>query len=186
MLSWLPPSPCQTSRDSWKTSGSCRLWPLRDVFGACFSAGSIFPFQDLTIILRKIVQLEDWGSTVYLSRLLTLCPHHITTFCSADFPSLQHWWWMWLETEDLLSAGCLQPFSAACNSSWLPSSRVWFLGAEQHCVLKNGPWKMQVYRGHLTASHSRKQKAERSRAAEGRGTEKEHPSLCHLSLRSDR
>jgi len=88
VLSQLPLSPCQTSRESWKNSGSCQLQAVRDVFGACFSAGSVFPSQDLSIVLCKMVQLEDWGSTVYrTSWLLTLCSYHITAFCSADFPA---------------------------------------------------------------------------------------------------
>lgn len=39
--SWLPPSPWQNSRDSWN---SCQLQPVRNVFGACFWAESVFPF----------------------------------------------------------------------------------------------------------------------------------------------
>lgn len=34
-----------------------------------------------------------------------------------------------LQTENLHSVGCLQPFSVRCSFSWLPRSRVVFLGA---------------------------------------------------------
>lgn len=54
-------------------------------------------------------------------------------------------------------------------------------------MLKNGLWKMHVHRGHLTASHSRKQKAERSRGAEVTDTEKNtFPSVTSGSVVTDR
>lgn len=38
-----------------------------------FQLDPLFPFR--TLQLCKMVQLEDWGSKVYLTGLLTLCSH---------------------------------------------------------------------------------------------------------------
>lgn len=78
MPSWLPPSPGQTSRDSWETSGSCQLQSVRDVFGACVSAGSVFPLQDFAIILCKMVHRVPYQTANTLFSPYTLhCVQHI-------------------------------------------------------------------------------------------------------------
>lgn len=140
-----------------------------------FQLDPFFLFR--TLQLCKMVHSGDWGSTAYLTRLLILCSNHITAFCSAYCPSLQHWSGGYrLRNFSVQDASSLSALLATLLSS---QEQGMVLGAEQHCVLKNGPWKMQVYRGYFPASQSKKLRAEKSRAAEGRSTEKEQLYLCN-------
>lgn len=184
MQSWLPLSPWQNSRDSCETSSSCQLQPVRNVFGACFWDESVFPFRNLEIFSGETEQLKGWGSTVSLTRPLMLSSHHIHAFCSANFPSLHHQ--SGLQTENLHSVGCLQPFSVPCSFSWLPRGRVVFLGAEYwRTALEICKSRGRECVCYLAVCHNWNQKAETSRAAERRGSEKLHLSLCHLYLCCD-